>query len=289
MPRMSTPTVEIEYEEHGPPSGAPLLLVMGLSGHLIDWPRSVVAGLVDRGFRVVVFDNRDAGLSSEMVDAGIPDLAALLDGSGQTPYLLSDLAGDAFALLDGLGIDRAHVLGASMGGMVAQEMALASPDRVLSLVLAMTSANNPFRGESGQALLALSPDRLDRQSVIANSVLQFHASGSPALQLVSDEEAVANATRRYDRSYRPAGTMRQVAAILGSPDRSRALTRLDVPTLVLHGRDDPLIEVGEGRNLAALIPGASLVVADERGHQLVWLSEPLYLDAMAKLMGSVDD
>lgn len=283
MPRISTAGAEIEYEEYGPSSGIPLLLVMGLSGQLIDWPPMVISGLAERGFRVIIFDNRDSGLSSEITDARTPDLTAVMQGREQAPYFLSDLATDAFVLLDNLGIQEAHILGASMGGMVAQEMALAAPERVLSMVLAMTSAGNPFHGPAGQALLTLSPDHLARDTVIANNVLQFQASGSPAEQIVSKEVAVANAARRYDRSYRPAGTMRQVAAILGSPDRSRALTRLELPTLVLHGHDDPLIDVSHGRNLAALIPGATLVVAANRGHQLAWLAEPIYLEAISEL------
>jgi pimeloyl-ACP methyl ester carboxylesterase len=275
--------VEIVYETIGDPSKPPLLLVMGLGTQLIHWDLELCEQLAERGFYVIRFDNRDAGRST-LIDAPVPDLRrAMLGLSIDAPYRLEDMAEDAFGLLDHLGIERAHVVGASMGGMIAQTMAILRPERVLSLTSIMSTTGNRRAGRPKlrvwSVLLRQAPR--EREAYIERFVKIFTLIGSPGFPL--DAERVRElAAATYDRGHHAAGTGRQLAAIMASGDRTPRLRSLSVPTTVIHGRADPLVPFRAGRATAAAIPGARLIAIPGMGHDLpreVW---PQLVDAVAE-------
>jgi pimeloyl-ACP methyl ester carboxylesterase len=275
--------VTLEYATQGDPADPALLLIMGLGAQLIDWPDEFCGRLADRGFYVIRFDNRDAGLSTGLDELGVPDIAAILGGDrAAAPYLLADFAADTAGLLDALGIDRAHLVGASLGGMIAQQFAIDHPRRALSLASIMSTTGDPTVGRhSAEAGAVLGrPPATSREQAIATAVANSRVVGSPEFP-VADEERVRRATAKYDRAYRPLGTLRQYAAALASPDRTAALGRVTVPTVVLHGVADPLIDVSGGRATAAAIPGADLVVIPGMGHDLPREAWPQIIDAIA--------
>src|SRR5256712_9882806 len=257
MPAARANGVEIAYETFGAPEGRPLLLIMGLAAQMILWDDHFCAALASRGHRVIRFDNRDVGLSSKLEEAGIPDAAAamqaaLLGERVDAPYTLRDMAADAVGLLDALGIAAAHVVGASMGGMIAQAMAIAHPARVLSLTSIMSSTGDrslpPARPEAAAVLLL--PVVAGRAANVERAVHVFRTIGSPGFPF--DEARVRElAVRSYDRCFHPAGVARQLVAILASGSRREGLAGVSVPTLVIHGRDDPLVPVGAGPDPAA--------------------------------------
>jgi pimeloyl-ACP methyl ester carboxylesterase len=254
--------IELAYQTFGERSEPALLLVMGLGAQLIHWPEEFCEQLASRGFFVVRFDNRDVGHSTKMDDAPVPDLLALAVGDASAAtYTLDDMADDVIGLLDHLELDTAHVAGASMGGMIAQTLAIRHPQRVLSVCSIMSTTGDP---EVGQAR----PEALtDRDSYIEFHVNAFKAIGSPGFAL--DEEFLRwRAAATFDRSYYPDGFKRQLAAIIASGDRTRALAQVSVPTVVIHGADDPLITVSGGEATARAIPGAELVVIPGMGHDL---------------------
>jgi pimeloyl-ACP methyl ester carboxylesterase len=267
--------VSIEYETYGQPTDPPLLLVMGLGSHLIDWPPGFLAELVARGYLAIIFDNRDAGLSTGFDDAGIPDIPAILGGDpGAAPYLLADMAADAAGLLDALGIESAHVVGVSLGGMIAQQLTIDHPARVRSLTSIMSTTGDPAAAQpTPEAASVLGrPPAADRDQAIANAVATSKIIGSPAFP-TADEELQRRTAIKYDRAYRPLGTLRQYAAILASPDRTKPLGGVTVPVAVIHGEADPLVPVGGGRATAAAVPDAELLVIPGMGHDLppaVW-------------------
>jgi pimeloyl-ACP methyl ester carboxylesterase len=248
---------------------------MGLGMQLLGWPDGFVAGLVGRGFRVVRFDNRDSGLSQRFDHAGVPNLAAesmrhALGLKIRAPYTLGDMAADSLGVLDALGIGSAHVCGASMGGMIAQRMTLAAPERVKSLTLMMTSSGSRhLPGPSLQVRSALMsrPKEKSLAGIVEHFVGLYRLIGSPAYPTEPDELR-ARFTKAVRRSYRPAGTARQMVAILADGDRSPLLAGIGVPTHVIHGAADPLVRVAAGRDLARRIPGATLDVVDGMGHDL---------------------
>ena len=261
--------ITIEYEEQG--SGEPLLLVMGLGGQLVDWPRDLVDQLADAGFRVVRFDNRDIGLSSE-IDAPPPTRGQLFRAVAlgrplPTAYLLRDMANDAVGLLDALGIDRAHVVGMSMGGMIAQQLAVSAPERVASLVSIMSSTGNRRVGQPKQRVVRKSLRRPEptRENAIEQGVELFREICGPTFD---DTEFRELATKSVERSYRPDGAARQLAAIIASGDRTSDLRRLDVPTLVIHGLVDPLVRPSGGVATARAIPDSRLLMFNDMGHDL---------------------
>jgi pimeloyl-ACP methyl ester carboxylesterase len=278
MPRALVNTgMELEYETLGSPSDPTLLLIMGFTAQLTAWDERFCRIFVDAGFHVIRFDNRDCGLSTkldgQMADIGAVMAAVFADQPAPSvPYTLSDMAADAMGLLDHLGIDKAHVMGASMGGMIAQHVAIEHPHRVLSLVSVMSQPGEPEVGqpspEAAEALLA--PPPADRQAYI---------DGSPRWMLwhskkYRDEAKVKeNAARDYDRSFYPEGSMRQLAAIYASGRRTQMLQQLDVPTLVVHGLDDTLITPSGGQRTAELVPGAHLMMVSDMGHDM---PEPLW-------------
>jgi pimeloyl-ACP methyl ester carboxylesterase len=275
MAKQEANGIEIEYEAFGPADGRPLLLIMGLGGQLLMWDDGFVEMLATRGHRVVRYDNRDVGLSTRFDHAGVPDVAALLQGKGgAVPYTLDDMADDAAALIEGLGWGQAHVVGASMGGMIAQTLAYRHPQRVSTLVSIMSSTGNPAlppaRAEAMAILMQTPPS--DRAGNIEAAVRTWQVLGGKGFPF--DEARIrARAAALFDRAYTPAGTARQLAAILAHGDRSPRLAGVRAPTLVIHGLDDGLVPVEGGRDTAAKIPGAELLEIEGMGHDLppgVW-------------------
>jgi pimeloyl-ACP methyl ester carboxylesterase len=262
--------IDIAYERFGEPALPPVLLVMGLGTQMLGWPDGFCTALAARGTHVIRFDNRDIGLSSHLAGAPAPDLgAALLGNTSSASYRLSDMAADTVGLLDTLGLDSAHLVGASMGGMIAQAAAIEYPGRVRSLTSIMSSTGDRSVGQATQRALAalLSPPAATRAEAIERTVSILRVIGSPAFEL--DEADVRRRTGvAYDRAYDPVGVARQLVAIAASGDRTAALRSVSVPTLVLHGADDPLVDVSGGRATARAIPGAELVVLPGMGHHL---------------------
>lgn len=261
--------ITLEYVEQG--SGDPLLLVMGLSGQLIDWPQEFVDLLAEQGFRVIRFDNRDSGLSTEMPGPAptMGDLAKALVFKRKlsSEYLVSDMADDAIGVLDALGIESAHVVGMSMGGMIAQAMAIQHPSRVRSLTSIMSTTGNRRVGRPRVGLLRRTVRRPKPtlETAIESGLQTFRAVSGPTFDEARFREM---AKVSIDRSYRPDGTARQTAAIMSSPDRTDALGRLRLPTLVIHGMLDPLVRMSGGVATARAIPGARLLMFNDMAHDL---------------------
>ncbi|HZD66548.1 MAG TPA: alpha/beta fold hydrolase [Acidimicrobiales bacterium] len=270
MPSVQANGIHIEYEELGEVDDPALVLIMGLSGQLIWWDDAFCEALVARGFRVIRFDNRDVGRSARFDGARRPDLAALMAGdAGTASYTLEDMADDTAGLLEALGVEAAHVVGASMGGMIAQVLAIRHPRLVRSLCSIMSTTGARDVGQPSRAALEvlLRPPAGTREEYVAASVEASRVIGSPGFP--ADEEAVGlRAARSWDRGYSPEGVARQLAAILASPDRTAALGHLLVPTLVIHGEEDPLVDPSGGRATARAVPGAELVMVPGMGHDL---------------------
>lgn len=259
-----------------------MLLIMGLGAQLIDWPHEFCQGLAARGYHVILFDNRDAGLSTSFDELGQPNVPAILGGDPSTvPYLLSDMAADTAGLLKELGAERAHVVGASMGGMIAQQLTLDHPELVASLCSIMSTTGDRTVGRpTPEAAAALSrPPATTRDEVIAGATATSRVIGSPAYP-ASDEWLRERAAAKFDRAFNPAGTQRQYAAILASPDRTPGLRTVATPTLVVHGEADPLIDVSGGRATAAAVPGSELLVIEGMGHDLPKPLWPTLIDAI---------
>jgi pimeloyl-ACP methyl ester carboxylesterase len=281
MPRAHANGIEIEYETFGEPSSAPMLLIMGLGAQMISWDEDFCSQLAARGFHVIRFDNRDSGLSTLMKAAGPPDLAAAISGNPQPAYSLDDLAADAVGVLDALGIRAAHVVGASMGGYIAQLVAITHPERVLSLTSIMSgpsSAEGVPPKPEGAAVLMITPpatreERIELGMSIRRALL---GPGDP----FDETYERARATRAVDRAYYAIGTGRQLVAILAAEPRLERLSKLKVPTLVIHGKDDVLVPVENGRIVAAAVPGARLIEFDGMGHDLPRRVWPEVLDAI---------
>jgi pimeloyl-ACP methyl ester carboxylesterase len=275
--------IDICYETVGDPADPALLLVMGLGAQLIDWPQGFVEELAGRGFHVILFDNRDAGRSALLDDLGLPDVPAILGGDpSSVAYLLSDLAADAAGLLEELGVARAHVVGASMGGMIAQQLTIDHPDLVASLCSIMSTTGDRTVGmpTPEAAAVLMRPPATSRDEAIANGVAGSRVIGSPGYP-AARQELERRAAAKYDRGYRPQGTLRQYAAILASPDRTAALREVRVPTAVIHGEADPLITVSGGRATADAVPGAELLIFPGMGHDLPVELWPRIVDAIA--------
>lgn len=281
MSTASVGPVDIVYETIGDPSDPPLLLVMGLGMQLIHWDLELCEQLAERGFHVIRFDNRDAGLSTK-VSAPVPNVMRLMAGlPTKVPYLLSDMAADTFGLLDHLGIERAHVVGTSMGGMIAQQMAIEAPERVLSLASMMSTTGDRVVGTPKLRVWSVLTRRApnDRDAYIEYFARVFRMIGSPAYRV--DEERVRDlAGATYDRCHHPAGTGRQLAAVLASGSRTAALKELDVPAVVIHGEADPLLPLRGGRATANAIPGAELITIPGMGHDLPKELWPTFVDAI---------
>jgi pimeloyl-ACP methyl ester carboxylesterase len=274
MPKAASNGIEIEYEQLGPAEGPPLLLVMGLGAQMIQWDEAFISLFVDRGFQVTRFDNRDVGLSTKLDAAGpanVMDVMAKAQ-AGETPdvaYTIDDMADDTAGLLDALRIESAHVVGASMGGMIAQTLAIRHPRRVRSLVSIMSSTGNPDLppAEPEAMAMLMRPPAPDRETAIASGVEARKLLAGP-IHPFDEERARESAARAYDRSFYPAGSSRQTAAIIAHGSRVESLRKLDVPTLVIPGDVDPLVPVEAGRDTARCVPGAELMIVPGMGHDL---------------------
>jgi len=270
MPRVSANGIEIEYETFGDPKAQPMLLIGGLGSQLLSWDEDFCALLAGHGFHVIRFDNRDSGLSTWVDDA----------------YTLDDMAADAAGLLDALGIPAAHVVGASMGGFIAQLVALNHPDRVLTLTSIMSGPNGDDQvqptTEGSGVLMAPAPDT--REERIAMGVWARQALLGPADPFDEPHER-ARVTRAVDRAYHPAGFGRQLGAVIVARGRLERLGSVSVPTLVIHGDADILVPVENGRRVAAAVPGARLMEIEGMGHDLPRRVWPQVADAIASLAG----
>jgi pimeloyl-ACP methyl ester carboxylesterase len=274
MPSARANAIEIEYETFGESGSSPLLLIMGLGGQLIRWPEVFCQELADRDHYVIRFDNRDTGLSSKIDEAGVPNIMEIITASArggeiEVPYTLTDMADDAIGLLDALGIEKAHLCGVSMGGMIAQTMAIRYPSRVLSLISMESSTGDPElpngRPEAMSSLMTPAPTERNAYIDHMGRVFTVLAGGSSLFDEGWEREKSADS---FDRCYHPQGVARQLAAVIASGSRKEELGSVTAPSLVIHGSLDPLVPLEHGRATAEAIPGAELLIIDDLGHGL---------------------
>ncbi len=287
MPQVKSNGITLEYESFGPEDRETVLLIMGLGAQLTMWPVELCDELVKRGYRVIRYDNRDVGLSHKFDDLGMPDMTAifgaLMAGKPATsPYALDEMAKDAVGLLDAVGVAKAHIVGASMGGMIAQLVAANHPERALSLTSIMSTTGNPAlpqgKPEAMAVLMTPAPEG-DIPAAIERGILAWNTIGSPGYR--TDDETLRQwVTRDVNRSLYPVGTARQMAAIVANGDRREKLKNIKVPTVVLHGVDDPLVPVEGGRDTAASIPGAELREVPGMGHDFPLALVATFADAI---------
>lgn len=279
--------MELEYESFGNPADPTILLIMGLGAQLTLWPLPFVEALVERGFHVVRYDNRDVGLSTKLDHArppriGMLVLQRLLRLRPRVPYTISDMAADAAGLLDALGIEKAHIVGASMGGMIAQVFAATYPDRTLSLTSIMSTTGNPRLSRASREamdVLVNRPKTDDFEALVAHGVRASKVLAGPAFP-VEPEVLEARARETIQRSNYPDGFARQVAAIVADGDRRERLKTIKAPAVVIHGTDDTLVPIDGGRDTAASIPGARLVEVRGMGHNVPVEVIPEIVDAI---------
>jgi pimeloyl-ACP methyl ester carboxylesterase len=273
--------IELCYQEMGDPDGEPLLLVMGLATQMIAWDEGFCGMLAERGFRVVRFDNRDIGRSSR-ISGGVPGTLEMTIGRGTPAYRLRDMAADTVGLMDHLGIESAHLVGASMGGMIAQTTAIEHPDRVRSLVSIMSTTGSRRVGHPSYrtfGLLLGKPPR-EREAAIERAVGVFKTIGSPGYPF--EEERIRDlAARSFGRGHSQAGIARQLHAITASGDRTAGLRELDLPAVVIHGKNDILVNPSGGRATAKAIPGARLKMIDGMGHDMPRALWPTFVEEIA--------
>ncbi|MCC5952455.1 MAG: alpha/beta hydrolase [Acidimicrobiia bacterium] len=284
---VETTGVDLCFESFGDPGDPTLLMVMGLGAQMIGWPEEFIAGFVDRGFRVIRFDNRDVGLSSKFDDDSDPVelLLSLMSGDQRVapPYQLEDMAADAVGLLDALDVSQAHVLGASMGGMIAQCLAIHHRDRVTSLTSIMSTTGDPEVGQPEPSVLGelLTPAPTERDAFIEYSVRQAHVIGSP--DLVDEAMVRVRAARLWDRGVHPQGVVRQLLAIIGSPPRSDGLRSIELPALVVHGDADPLVTPSGGQRTHECLADSELLVIPGMGHDLPAAHWPQIIESVTGL------
>jgi pimeloyl-ACP methyl ester carboxylesterase len=276
MPTLSANGIELDYAEKGAADAPALVMIRGLGTQRIQWPEELIGGLVERGLRVLCPDNRDVGLSEGMSEAGVPDIGAAMATLARgeptrAAYSLADMACDVIGLLDALDIRRAHVAGISMGGMIVQHLAARHGHRLISATSIMSSSGAPglptATPEAMHALMSRPENPDDRQSVVEHNVRTQKVIGSPGYP-TDDATLRATFEQTYDRAYRPDGVARQMLAILCDTDRSDLLADVDVPTLIIHGEDDPLVPIECGRDTAARIPGARFESIPGMGHDV---------------------
>jgi pimeloyl-ACP methyl ester carboxylesterase len=289
--------IELAWQSFGDEHAPPVLLIMGLGMQMIGWDEAFCAQLAAGGFRVIRFDNRDVGKSSWLDDRADPNVLEVWDRLRrrkpvEPAYRLADLADDAVALLDALALPRAHVIGLSMGGMIAQELAIRHSDRVITLTSIMANTGeSDIQGPSYETLTELiRPIPADKEGFISRSVAVAHllrgsasATSSPSVRMVDDARVRRLAARSFERGFHPAGLRRQLVAIWTSPGRRAALTQLRIPTLIIHGDADPLVPLDGGRDTARTIPAARLLVLQGVGHDLPPTTWPTVLEAFFRL------
>ena len=280
MPNVKANGIQIEYDTIGNPSSPPLLLIMGLGGQLIHWDEGFCRQLADKGLFVIRYDNRDTGLSTRFEAAGLPNMSELLNAhlQGQpvaAPYTLDDMAADAAELLEALNIRKAHICGSSMGGMIAQTLAIRHPQRLLSLISIYSTTGDPDlpqpQPEAMEALLT--PQPVERRAYINFNVKTMQAIAGSGFEF--DEQFIRNiSARAYDRGFYPQGVGRQMMAVMAQENRKSALASVTVPTLVVHGTADPLVPAAHGKDTVDAIPGAQLLLVEGLGHDLPRTKEP---------------
>jgi pimeloyl-ACP methyl ester carboxylesterase len=275
VPQVHTNSIDIEYQAFGETSDPAILLIMGLGMQMIAWPEAFCQDLAACGFRVIRYDNRDTGYSTKFEGRKAPSLKSMFFRKAlrlpiRVPYTLTDMADDAVGLLDALGIETAHVVGASMGGMIAQNLAVKHAERVVTLTSIMSTSGNRSLPAAdplvNQHLFHARPSG-GREAVIAHNMRTIELIGSPAYP-VDEDTRREMASMAYDRCFYPQGFLRHVAAIFQDGDRRRRLRRIKTPMLVIHGRDDPLVPLAGGIDTAEQVPGARLEIIDGMGHNL---------------------
>lgn len=285
MPVAKSNGIELHFESFGPADASPILLIMGLGAQQVRWRPEFCNELAGRGFRVIRFDNRDCGMSTRCHAVPLPDIGGLLRGVPypSLPYTLDTMAADTIGLLDALAIDQAHIVGASMGGAIAQIVAARHPARVQSLTCIMSSSGNPqLPPPSAQAAAALFrplPASRDRESIVADAIARWRAIGSPAYP-TPEANLKQMFGEEYDRGFYPQGVVRQLAAVLSQYDRRRLLGGISCPSVVLHGRCDPLTPLACGEDVVQNIPNAVLWAIDGMGHDLPPALTPIFADAI---------
>jgi pimeloyl-ACP methyl ester carboxylesterase len=286
--RVKANGIEIEYETAGRTTDPALLMVMGLGAQLTIWPDSLFEGLAERGFFVIRFDNRDTGLSTDFGSAGMPNIPSAIQKAMQgqeveAPYLLKDMAADAVGLLDALGIERAHMMGASMGGMIVQLIAGLYPDRTRSMVSIYSTSGRPglpLGKPEALAMLTAQPEGPSREQLVEHGMKLRETIGSPGFPM-PEAELRTFVERNVDRRWYPEGGARQYLSIIASGDRVELLKTIKAPTLVLHGEEDPLLPVECGRDVARLVPDAEIQTYPGWGHDFPGQMIPILIDRIA--------
>lgn len=278
--------IKMAYQRFGNPALTPVFLIMGAGAQMINWPEGFCLELASHNLHPIRFDNRDAGLSTHFSDAPVPDFPAIQSGDLSTvTYTLSDMAADTAGLMDALGYESVHLVGASMGGMIAQTIAIEYPHRVRSLTSIMSTTGDHSVGQPDYSVLAKlgSPPYDDRQAYIDWQIQSRKAIGSPKYPL--DEKTAAHiAGLVWDRDHDPLGMIRQAAAVIKSGDRTEQLRSIDIPTLVIHGENDKMIDVSGGRAVANAIPGAELATFEGMGHDLPKPLWPVFAKKISDLI-----
>jgi pimeloyl-ACP methyl ester carboxylesterase len=276
MPHVKANGLDIYYESHGPQKGEPILLIMGLGAQMSRWSPDMIGKLVGAGHRVIAFDNRDVGLTEKLEAAGAPDIrevvAAVTAGRpAPVAYTLDEMAADAAGLLEALDIERAHIVGASMGGMIAQLVAADFPERTASLTSIMSSTGNPNLPRAKPEAIARLNTPAPNPTENLEAFLDSSVEGAKVMggsYPVNEALVRAQALSDFHRSYYPVGFQRQYAGIMASPDRRPKLNTITAPTVVIHGDVDPLVPVEAGRDTAENIPGAELIIVPGVGHEM---------------------
>jgi pimeloyl-ACP methyl ester carboxylesterase len=290
MPNVKVNGIQIEYDTFGEAGSKPLLMVKGIGQQMITWSDDFCSLLAQAGHYVIRYDHRDVGLSSKLENEKTPELAEIIATVARgekikPPYTLDDMAADAIGLLDALNIAKAHVCGMSMGGAIAQILAISYPSRLLSLTLMMTSTGNPdvppAKPEAMAALFSMVTAPNQREAYIEYLLPAFRTIGSPGFPF-NEEYFRKLLGRLFDRSFYPVGMIRQYLALLSQENRNPALAKVKLPTLIVHGADDPLVPVEAGKEAAKVIPGSEILIIEGMGHDLpreVW---PAVVEAMTK-------
>jgi len=290
MSKIAANGIQIEFVEKGSRESASLILIRGLGTQLIDWPEDFIDELVGQGFHVIYFDNRDVGLSQNFNDSGAPDIGEIARGEAQPAYTLQEMADDVVGLMDALNIEKAHVMGISMGGMINQVLAASHGDRLLSMISVMSSSGReglPAATPAAQASLVAQPDPDGGVEAVDQLTAQgLEICGSPGYPQ-SLEERLHIAKRRRERNYNPGGIARQMAAVVAFGSRVELLATIKVPSLVIHGADDPLIPLAAGEDTASSIPGCGLKVIPGMGHNIPDGVVPILAEAVVSFCRKV--